>query len=130
MLIFPEKTQRWLSSGILLAVSGGADSVAMLRFFADNRQSDSDIAVAHVNHGLRGNESDGDAQFVRELAEKFKFPYFEHSIEKTDWNADETGSRESAARNLRYDFLIATAERNGLRHIATDRKSTRLNSSH
>ena len=119
MFIFPEKTQRWLSSGILLAVSGGADSVAMLRFFVENRQPDSELAVAHVNHGLRGKESDDDTQFVRELAEKFDFPYFEHCIEKTDWNADETGSRESAARNLRYEFFVATAERNGLRHIAT-----------
>ena len=102
-----------------MAVSGGADSVAMLRFFAENRQSGSELAVAHVNHGLRSQESDDDAQLVRELAEKFNLPYFEHCIKKTDWNADETGSRESAARNLRYDFLVATAERNGLRHIAT-----------
>ena len=113
------KIKRWLSDGILLAVSGGADSVAMLRLFEENRRSEETLAVAHVNHGLRGEESDQDALFVRELAAWFSLPYFERKISQHDWQSDKTGSRESAARNLRYDFLLETAERHGLRHIAT-----------
>ncbi len=100
-------------------MSGGADSVALLRLFTENRQSDETLAVAHVNHGLRGDDSEEDARFVRELAARFSLPYFEHRITKHDWTSDETGSRESAARNLRYDFLLETAQRNGLRYIAT-----------
>jgi len=114
-----EKIKRRLSAGILLAVSGGADSVAMLRLFAGHRETDDRLAVAHVNHGLRGEESDQDAIFVRELAASFSLPYFEHRITQNDWTADETGSRESAGRNLRYDFLLRTAQQNGLRHVAT-----------
>ena len=114
-----KKFDRWLSDGILLAVSGGADSVAMLRLFMEHHTDAASLAVAHVNHGLRGDESEHDAIFVRQLAAKFSLPYFEHRISPQDWTADETGSRESAARNLRYDFLIDTAQNNGLRHVAT-----------
>jgi len=114
-----EKIHRWLSDGILLAVSGGADSVAMLRLFMEHRHSEASLAVAHVNHGLRGEDSDQDAVFVRELAAKFSLPYFGHRITQHDWDTDETGSRESAARNFRYDFLLEAAQSNGLRHIAT-----------
>jgi len=113
------KIKRWLSDGVLLAVSGGADSVAMLRLFVESRCSEEVLAVAHVNHGLRDKDSDQDAVFVQELATRFSLPYFEHKIAPHDWNCDETGSRESAARNLRYGFLLDTALRHGLRHIAT-----------
>jgi len=113
------KIKRWLSAGVLLAVSGGADSVALLRLFEENRRFGESLAVAHVNHGLRGEESDQDARFVRELAVRFSLPYFEHKIALHDWTLDKTGSRESAARNLRYGFLLDTAKCHGLRHIAT-----------
>jgi len=116
-----EKIKRWLSNGILLAVSGGADSVAMLRLFVENRRCETEetLAVAHVNHGLRGEESEEDARFVQALAADFSLAYFEHRITPLDWSLDGTGSRESAARNLRYEFLLETAQHNGLRHIAT-----------
>ncbi len=119
MKISSEKLNRRLKCGVLLAVSGGADSVAMLRICVERRSADSILAVAHVNHDLRGDESEEDARFVRALADRFALPYFEHRIEKRDWSLDETGSRESAARNIRYDFLTKTALENGLRHIAT-----------
>lgn len=122
--------QRWLRCGVLLAVSGGADSVALLRVFVDffhekfygakNTSPQKTLfAVAHVNHGLRGEESDQDALFVRKLAEKFDLPYFERTIRIEEWDADRSGSFEAAARSLRYDFLLKTAQQIGLRHIAT-----------
>lgn len=113
-------TEQWRNHGLLAAVSGGADSTALLHFLASNFVETPDrLAVAHVNHGLRGAASDEDAEFVQKLASDYGLRYFGHRIEPKDWNADETGSREAAARNIRYDFLIRTAMTLGFRYIAT-----------
>ena len=112
---------RHISSGVLLAVSGGADSTAMLRCFVAFVQSQSvpaSIHIAHVNHCLRGNESDDDAQFVSQLAAQFGLPYHETQLTQDMFAADDSGSVEAAARTLRYDFLQQTAEHNSLRHVA------------
>jgi tRNA(Ile)-lysidine synthase len=106
--------------GVVLAVSGGADSTAMLHWFARfGFDSAAKIAVAHINHGLRGQDSDGDATFVSELARHYQLRYFEHRIEAPEWQQDESGSWESAARQIRYHFLTETAERLGFRYVAT-----------
>ncbi len=112
--------------GVLLAVSGGADSTAMLRCFAacaahspaNPEAKHAAIHVAHVNHALRGNESDDDARFVRRLATDFGFAYHETRLTAESFAADDSGSFEAAARKLRYDFLQRTAEQNSLRHVA------------
>ena len=113
---------RWADVGVLLAVSGGADSVAMLRCFAEHtRRSPKSkplVHVAHVNHALRGDESDGDAAFVRELAAGFDFAYHETRLTADELATDESGSFEAAARGCRYDFLQHTAEQNSLRYVA------------
>lgn len=114
---------RWSGAGVLLAVSGGADSVAMLRCFAelatDQPESKEFVHVGHVNHALRGDASDGDATFVRNLAQRFGFAYHETRLTAAQLANDESGSFEAAARNRRYDFLQHTAEQIGLRYIAT-----------
>jgi tRNA(Ile)-lysidine synthase len=99
--------------GILAAVSGGADSVALLHLLTESLPPSGKLAVAHVNHGLRGADSDADAVFVRSLAEEYNLRYFEHRLE--------TGAAlsENAARNLRYDFLVKQAEEIGFRYLAT-----------
>jgi len=106
--------------GILAAVSGGADSVAMLSMlhlvahdFLPNTRIVDKLAVAHVHHGLRGADSDADAEFVRTLAEEYKLRYFEHRIEP------KSAMSENAARNRRYDFLAQQAEQLGFRYLAT-----------
>ena len=99
--------------GILAAVSGGADSVALLHLLAQNLPSEGKLAVVHIHHGLRGADSDADAEFVRALAEEYHLRYFEHRIEPT------TTLSENAARELRYDFLVQQAEQIGFRYLAT-----------
>ena len=99
--------------GILAAVSGGADSVAMLHLLAHSFPPESKLAVAHVNHGLRGADSDADAEFVRTLAAEYKLRYFEHRI-KT-----ESAMSENSARNRRYGFLVQQTEQLGFRYLAT-----------
>ena len=99
--------------GILAAVSGGADSVALLHVFTQTRPPGGKLAIAHVNHGLRGTDSDTDASFVRSLAEKYHLRYFEHRLEPA------SALSENSARNLRYDFLVRQAEQIGFRYLAT-----------
>ncbi len=111
--------KKYLPYGVLLAVSGGADSVALFHGFVQTAEDQTDcLAVGHVNHRLRGEESDTDAEFVRNLAEKHRLRYVEYRITSEDWNLDESGSIEAAARRIRYDFLAKTAERLGFRYVA------------
>ena len=97
---------------IVVAVSGGVDSVVLLdflvRFFRNkNGQKwlEENLIVAHFEHGIRGKESQEDCEFVRRLAEKDRLKFeFEHG------NLDENSSEEKA-RNARYAFLRKIAKR-------------------
>jgi tRNA(Ile)-lysidine synthase len=110
---------RFLPYRVLLAVSGGADSTALFCRFVQTAGKQTDtLAVGHVNHGLRGEESDADAEFVRNLAERYRIRYIEHRMEPEEWTLDESGSFEAAARRIRYDFLTRTADKLGFRYVA------------
>ena len=97
---------------IVVAVSGGVDSVVLLdflvRFFRNkNGQKwlEENLIVAHFDHGIRGKESQEDCEFVRRLAEKDRLKFeFEHG------NLGENSSEEKA-RNARYIFLRKIAKR-------------------
>jgi len=99
--------------GILAAVSGGADSVALLHLLMQALPAEGKLAVAHINHGLRGTDSDTDAEFVRSLAAEYQLRYFEHRLEAG------TTFSEGTARNLRYKLLVQQAEIIGFRYLAT-----------
>ncbi len=87
---------------VVVGVSGGADSVALLRAFQALEIS---ATVAHLNHQLRGAESDGDEQFVRGLAAELGFPMVGKSVDVRKL-AEATGqSLEMAARQARHDFF-------------------------
>lgn len=101
---------------ILLAVSGGADSVAMLSLFAASGYT---FGVAHCNFGLRGSESDGDAHFVELLAQKYQVPFFATTFDTAEYAQQKGISIQMAARELRYDWLENTRHHNGFRYIAT-----------
>jgi tRNA(Ile)-lysidine synthase len=111
----------WRDTHIVLAVSGGADSVALLRAFValkDRGAGSGRLFVAHLNHGLRGNAADADAEWLRLLCEKLAIPI---EIGKADVAAiaDREGDGwEAAARGARYKFLQAVAERLGARFVA------------
>ncbi len=91
---------------ILIAVSGGIDSVVLLDCFNRVRPDlDLTLAVAHVNHGLRGESADEDERFVRSIAESRGLPFF---CEKADVSgfSERTGKTiEESARILRYRLL-------------------------
>jgi tRNA(Ile)-lysidine synthase len=103
---------------ILIALSGGADSVALTH--ALHRMRDGirgvrfELAAAHLNHRLRGVESDRDERFVRELCDRLKI---ELSVELADGLAN-SSNLEERARNLRHEFLSRAADRFDARYIA------------
>jgi tRNA(Ile)-lysidine synthase len=87
---------------LVVGVSGGADSVALLRAF---HTLEIPCTVAHLNHQLRGAESDADEAFVRALAEELRFPMIGKSVDVRAL-AETTGqSIEMAARQARHEFF-------------------------
>src|SRR5271157_704230 len=101
-----------------VAVSGGADSVCLLHVL---RERDLRLHVLHLNHKLRGEESRGDAEFVRQLAERLGIPC---TIREADVAAA-GGNLEQAAREARLAFfheVMATGmvERVALGHTRSD----------
>jgi tRNA(Ile)-lysidine synthase len=102
---------------VAIAVSGGADSVALLVLLLELRaELGIVLSVAHVNHKLRGDESDADEQFVAELARKNEL-----DLHSGDAPVDGRAGLgiEAAARELRYDFFRRLAREGHVTKIAT-----------
>ena len=100
---------------LLVAVSGGPDSVVLLD--ALHREGFS-VVVAHCNFHLRGEASDGDAEFVKRLSEKYQVPYYQVDFD-TEREARERGvSIEMAARDLRYEWFERVADETDCELIA------------
>ena len=105
---------------VLAACSGGADSLALVHALHTLRDEYGfSLAVAHVNHLLRGAESDADAVFVREFAAALGLPFYHTEVDAAGFAAAEGRSLEEAARVLRYRFLRETAAKLGGALIAT-----------
>ena len=116
--------REWSRRRVCLAASGGPDSVALVRAFvaiAKENKLQNALCVTTVNHGLRGAESDGDAEFVRELGAKLGTRVVVKSIDRDalERETKRLGSLESAARNLRYELLEGAAKDFGARYLAT-----------
>ena len=94
---------------VLVALSGGADSVSLLLALKETGLYK--VAAAHVNHGLRGEESDGDEAFCRDLCREQNIPFFCARVNVAAAAAARHVSVETAARDERYAFLTVTATR-------------------
>jgi len=107
---------------VIAAVSGGADSVALLDALARFQRSEGwpgSIIAAHLNHQLRGEESDEDEAFVRDLANRLKLPVFTERVAVAERARAEKGNLEAVARRLRYEFLLRAAEARGANMVFT-----------
>ncbi len=103
---------------VLVAVSGGPDSVALLRAMVRlSPAGGRHLAVAHFNHGWRGEASDADERFVVELAGALNVVC--HVGRQTTAASPAPDGLEAAARDARYAFLRETAESLGIRYVAT-----------
>ncbi|MBQ0113162.1 MAG: tRNA lysidine(34) synthetase TilS [Bacteroidales bacterium] len=101
---------------ILLAVSGGVDSMVMTDLFV---KSGYKFSMAHCNFHLRGEESNRDETFVREYAEKNNIELFVQDFDTYSYMDKEKKSLEMSARELRYDWFKRIAEENGFNYLAT-----------
>ena len=117
-------------AAVLIGVSGGADSVALLRGLVQLRNEFAlSLHVAHLNHKLRGAASDADATWVGQLATSLRLPVEIGSVEHD--LTHERGGVEEAARDARHRFLNETAarvdcNRIALAHTADDQTETVL----
>ncbi len=101
---------------ILLAVSGGIDSVVMAELF---HRAGFHFGIAHVNFSLRDIESDGDEDFVRELAGRYKVKFFTTRFNTAEEAKQRKLSTQMAARELRYDWFEDILDKEGFQYLAT-----------
>jgi len=105
---------------VLAGVSGGADSIALISLlhFLKNRLNISRLGIAHVNHGLRGAESDGDEAFARDISDNLKIEFFTVKLDASQ-AADDKDGVENWARVERYNFFQEVRQHHGFDYIAT-----------
>ncbi len=115
------------SAGMVVAVSGGADSVALVRGLdaARDRQASFPLVLAHLNHQLRGRDSNADEEFVVALhaqltaAGRPNVTLCRASRDIAAQARAERANLEALARRERYRWLAETARAHGMKHIAT-----------
>jgi len=95
---------------VLLAVSGGVDSVVMAYLFY---KTGLNFAIAHCNFKLRGDEADKDETFVKDLAEKLSVPFHNETFNTLEEYEKSSDSIQMIARTLRYEWLEEVREEQG-----------------
>jgi tRNA(Ile)-lysidine synthase len=101
---------------VLLAVSGGMDSVAMAELF---HRAGFHFGIAHCNFGLRGKESDEDERFVEALAKKYHVPFYVKKFLTAEEAKESKVSVQMAARELRYEWFETIRSAEGYDLVAT-----------
>ena len=113
---------------VIAAVSGGADSMALLWCLHSLREElGVTVAAAHFNHGLRGEEADADEAFVRSFCEAHEIEFFSGRADVAAFAKDSGMTLEEAAREKRYEFLLSLpCDRLATAHNADDNAETVL----
>jgi tRNA(Ile)-lysidine synthase len=104
---------------VVVAVSGGPDSVCLVHLLnAVKDHLNIQLHIAHLDHGLRGEESEAEADYVSKLAEKLGLPLTIETRDVGKWSREKKISLEEAAREVRYRFLDETARQAGATRVA------------
>lgn len=106
---------------VILAVSGGKDSVLMTDLFAEAQFN---FAIAHCNFHLRGIDSDQDEEFVRNLAQHYKVPFYSVQFATETYAQENQVSIQMAARDLRYDWLESLRQKEAYDYVAVAHHQT------
>ena len=101
---------------LLLAVSGGIDSMVLMRLCIEMKM---DISVAHCNFSLRGDDSDADEDFVKSQTDKLQIPIFIKKFDTKKIAEKEKSSIQVVARNLRYEWFNTLLINNDYDYILT-----------
>lgn len=123
-MLTPEQFREFLFSSchyeagepVLAAVSGGVDSIVLCDLLVKNKI---DFAIAHVNYGLRGKESDEDENFVADLAKRLNVPFYMERCSEETFSKTGENSIQAAARKIRYTFFETACRQHGYSKIAT-----------
>ncbi len=110
----------WRGGRILIALSGGPDSMVLLDSLHSLQDSmEFECCLCHVNHGLRGEESDADERFVTSIAQRYNLPLSIQHLDKNEIAQIQKGNVEEVARELRYQKLVLAAKKLSCTQIAT-----------
>lgn len=104
-------------ASVLAAVSGGVDSMCMVDALLHS-QLDLQVAVAHVNFNLRGEESDADTRMVEQWCTEHNITLYQESFNTTEFAQQEGISIEMAARDLRYNWFYTLMQEHGFNFLA------------
>ena len=114
-ILTSKEAQEFNGHPVLVALSGGADSVALLRVLLE---AGFDCRAAHCNFHLRGEESMRDERFVRDLCQRLNVPLTVKDFDVAAWQQEHGGSTEMACRDLRYAWFEQERQRQRCRVIA------------
>jgi len=119
VLDFIQQNQLVSGKKLVVAVSGGADSVCLLHILVKlQKELGIKLHVAHLNHRLRGTESEADAKYVSDLSRQLGIPATIEGREVKGYQAEHRLSLEEAAREVRYGFLAEVAKTIGTNLVA------------
>ena len=116
------KDNKLIKSGdkILVALSGGPDSVCLLNILFELKEElNIEIAAAHLNHLLRGEDAFKDEEYVIDLCNKMGIQCFVKRVDINVYAKEHKLSSEMAGRNVRYDFFDEIVKKEGFNKIAT-----------
>ncbi len=102
---------------IIIALSGGADSLVLLHILSQLFRSE-DLIIVHVNHQLRPSAND-DAKFIQETAVSYQIPCHIKTVDIAQLAAEQNLTIEEAGRMARYQFFAEVAEKTGAKLVAT-----------
>jgi len=128
------RQEKMISAGekIVTALSGGIDSMVMLDLLLRyQKENGGSLVIAHLNHGLRGKESDRDEDFVKSTASHLNVECYSKKIDLKNPAGNQSNNLQEAARNERYAFFESVADRVkgdkvALGHNADDQAETTL----
>lgn len=117
---------------IIVAVSGGPDSICLLHLLSSIKDEFAlELYAAHVNHCLRGKESEGDEAYVRDFCKSIGIPLYTKKVDINEYAKNKKLSSETAGREVRYLFFSELleklkADKIALAHNANDQAETML----
>lgn len=99
------------NNNVIVALSGGADSMALFHFLHTNAATlGLTVSAAHFNHGLRGQEANHDADYVRQICQKWNVPLHHKQVNMLQMQPPKGTGTEEWARQLRYAFFKELAQ--------------------
>lgn len=119
------------ASHIVVGFSGGADSVCLLHILNSIKNDHGfQLSAAHINHGIRGDEAERDAEFCRDFCNRYDIPFSLLEVDCVALSAEKGQTLEECGRDIRYNYFQELCENNTYRiataHNANDNAETLL----